>query len=87
VTSRSKLLFCEHIFDAGDLPMEFLTEVDAAAARLLEAYPKLAMGNALHQASVHLAEGRLSAAAAWARAAAMICDTEALASGAARIVA
>lgn len=67
--------------------MELLADVDAAAARLLEIYPTLTMGSALHQARVHLEEGGLCAAAAWARAAALICDAKALTSRLAQVVA
>jgi hypothetical protein len=74
-------------FDAGDFAMELPADVDAAAARLLETYPTMTMGSALHQARVHIEEGCLSAAAAWTRVAAMICDAEALASSPAQIVA
>jgi hypothetical protein len=67
--------------------MELLADVDAAAARLLETYPIMTMGSALHQASVHIAEDGLAAAAAWARVASMICDAEALTSSPAQSVA
>lgn len=67
--------------------MELPADVDAAAVRLLETYPTMTMGSALHQAQVHIEEGSLAAAAAWARLAAMLSDAEALATSPAQIVA
>ena len=67
--------------------MKMTIDVDSTAALLLELYPTATLESALYQARLHLDEGCMSAAAAWARAAAMLSDTQAMIAAATQIVA